>query len=63
MTVGKIERSLLTYDLEDAGFPLHRKLIEYYNHEHPHMTLDYSTLAGSTSEVCRMSWDNTVSFN
>jgi putative transposase len=30
-TQGKIERWFRTYDLEDARFQFHRKLIEYYN--------------------------------
>ena len=44
-TQGKIERWFRTYDKEHARFPLHRKFIEYYNYERPHMTLDYSTPA------------------
>jgi transposase InsO family protein len=44
-TLGKIERWFRTYDLEHARFQLHRKFIEYYNYERPHMALDYSTPA------------------
>jgi len=44
-TLGKIERWFLTYDLEHARFQLHRKFVEYYNYERPHMALDYSTPA------------------
>jgi len=36
-TLGKIERWLRTYDLENARFQLHWKFIEYYNFERPHM--------------------------
>jgi len=41
-TQGKIERWFRTYDLEHARFQLHRKFIEYYNYERPHMALNYS---------------------
>jgi transposase InsO family protein len=44
-TQGKIERWFRTYDLEHARFPLHRKFIQYYNWERPHMALNYSTPA------------------
>ena len=44
-TQGKIERWFRTYDLEHARFQLHRKFVEYYNWERPHMALDYSTPA------------------
>jgi transposase InsO family protein len=44
-TQGKIERWFRTYDLEHPRFQLHRKFIEYYNYERPHMALDYSTPA------------------
>ncbi len=44
-TQGKIERWFRTYDQEHARFQLHRKFIEYYNYERPHMSLDYSTPA------------------
>jgi transposase InsO family protein len=44
-TLGKIERWFRTYDLEHARFQLHRKFVEYYNYERPHMALDYSTPA------------------
>jgi len=44
-TQGKIERWLRTYDQEHGRFPLHRKFIEYYNYERPHMALNYSTPA------------------
>jgi len=44
-TLGKIERWFRTYDLEHARFQLHRKFIEYYNYDRPHMALDYSTPA------------------
>jgi len=44
-TLGKIERWFRTYDLEHIRFPLHRKFIQYYNWERPHMALDYSTPA------------------
>jgi transposase InsO family protein len=44
-TQGKIERWFRTYDQEHERFPLHRKFIEYYNYERPHMALDYSTPA------------------
>ncbi len=49
ITLGKIERWFRTYDLEHAGFQLHWKFIQYYNHERK-----------STSEMCQMSSDNTV---
>ena len=44
-TQGKIERWFRTYDIEHARFDLHRKFIEYYNYERPHMALNYSTPA------------------
>jgi transposase InsO family protein len=44
-TLGKIERWFRTYDQEHARFRLHRKFIQYYNHERPHMALSYSTPA------------------
>jgi putative transposase len=44
-TQGKIERWFRTYDLEHARFSLHRKFIDYYNWERPHMALNYSTPA------------------
>jgi transposase InsO family protein len=44
-TQGKIERWFRTYDLEHARFQLHRKFIEYYNYERPHMALNYKTPA------------------
>jgi len=44
-TLGKIERWFRTYDLEHARFQFHRKFVEYYNWERPHMALDYSTPA------------------
>jgi transposase InsO family protein len=44
-TQGKIERWFRTYDLEHARFPLHRKFIQYYNWERPHMSLNYKTPA------------------
>jgi transposase InsO family protein len=50
ITPCKIEGWFPTYDLEHARFPLHGKFIEYYNHERPHMALDYSTPAESTSK-------------
>ena len=54
-TQGKIERWFRTYDLEHDRFPLHRKFIEYYNYERPHMSLNYKTPAevyfGSVPDV------------
>jgi len=44
-TLGKIERWFRTYDQEHARFQLHRKFIEYYNYERPHMSLNYKTPA------------------
>ena len=44
-TQGKIERWFRTYDQEHARFELHRKFIEYYNYERPHMALNYKTPA------------------
>jgi transposase InsO family protein len=44
-TLGKVERWFRTYDQEHSRFTLHRKFIEYYNYERPHMALDYSTPA------------------
>lgn len=44
-TLGKIERWFRTYDQEHAKFNLHRKFIEYYNYERPHMSLNYKTPA------------------
>jgi transposase InsO family protein len=44
-TQGKIERWFRTYDLEHDRFSLHRKFIQYYNWERPHMALNYSTPA------------------
>jgi transposase InsO family protein len=44
-TQGKIERWFRTYDQEHARFQLHRKFIEYYNYERPHMSLNYKTPA------------------
>jgi transposase InsO family protein len=44
-TQGKIERWFRTYDLEHSRFQLHRKFIQYYNYERPHMSLNYSTPA------------------
>ena len=44
-TQGKIERWFRTYDQEHARFQLHRKFIEYYNYERPHMSLSYNTPA------------------
>jgi hypothetical protein len=44
-TQGKIERWFRTYDQEHSRFALHRKFIEYYNYERPHMALNYSTPA------------------
>ena len=44
-TLGKIERWFRTYDQEHARFLLHRKFIQYYNWERPHMALSYSTPA------------------
>jgi len=44
-TLGKIERWFLTYDLEHARFPLHRKFVDYYNFDRPHMSLSYNTPA------------------
>ena len=44
-TLGKIERWFRTYDLEHPRFQLHRKFIEYYNYERPHMALNYKTPA------------------
>ena len=44
-TQGKIERWFRTYDLEHTRFELHRKFIQYYNYERPHMALNYKTPA------------------
>ena len=44
-TQGKIERWFRTYDLEHGRFELHRKFIQYYNWERPHMALNYKTPA------------------
>ncbi len=44
-TLGKIERWFRTYDHEHARFQLHRKYIQYYNYERPHMSLSYKTPA------------------
>jgi len=44
-TLGKIERWFRTYDQEHIRFQLHRKFIEYYNYERPHMSLNYKTPA------------------
>ena len=44
-TLGKIERWFRTYDQEHTKFQLHRKFIQYYNWERPHMALNYSTPA------------------
>jgi len=44
-TQGKIERWFRTYDQEHTRFPLHRKFIQYYNYERPHMSLNYKTPA------------------
>jgi len=44
-TLGKIERWFRTYDQEHTKFQLHRKFIEYYNYERPHMSLKYKTPA------------------
>lgn len=44
-TLGKIERWFRTHDQEHARFNLHRKFIEYYNYERPHMSLKYNTPA------------------
>jgi transposase InsO family protein len=44
-TQGKIERWFRTYDQEHARFMFHRKFIQYYNYERPHMALNYSTPA------------------
>ena len=44
-TLGKIERWFRTYDQEHAKFQLHRKFIEYYNYQRPHMSLNYNTPA------------------
>ena len=44
-TQGKIERWFRTYDQEHARFPFHRKFIQYYNYERPHMALNYKTPA------------------
>ena len=44
-TLGKIERWFRTYDQEHDRFQLHRKFIEYYNYERPHMSLSYNTPA------------------
>lgn len=44
-TLGKIERWFRTYDLEHTRFQLHKKFIEYYNYERPHMSLNYKTPA------------------
>ena len=44
-TLGKIERWFRTYDQEHARFQFHRKFIEYYNYERPHMSLNYKTPA------------------
>jgi transposase InsO family protein len=44
-TQGKIERWFRTYDLEHSRFDLHRKFVEYYNYERPHMSLNYKTPA------------------
>jgi len=44
-TQGKIERWFRTYDLEHGRFQFHRKFIDYYNYQRPHMALDYSTPA------------------
>ena len=44
-TQGKIERWFRTYDQEHARFTLHRRFIEYYNYERPHMALNYKTPA------------------
>jgi len=44
-TLGKIERWFRTYDQEHAKFQLHRKFIEYYNYQRPHMSLNYKTPA------------------
>jgi transposase InsO family protein len=44
-TMGKIERWFRTYDLEHTRFQLHRKFIQYYNYQRPHMSLNYKTPA------------------
>jgi putative transposase len=44
-TQGKIERWFRTYDQEHGRFELHRKFIQYYNYERPHMALNYKTPA------------------
>jgi len=44
-TQGKIERWFRTYDQEHHRFQFHRKFIEYYNFERPHMSLNYKTPA------------------
>ena len=44
-TQGKIERWFRTYDLEHSRFSFHRKFVDYYNWERPHMSLNYKTPA------------------
>ena len=44
-TLGKIERWFRTYDQEHARFQLHRKFIQHYNYQRPHMSLNYKTPA------------------
>jgi len=44
-TLGKIERWFRTYDQEHTKFQHHRRFIEYYNYERPHMSLNYKTPA------------------
>ena len=44
-TLGKIERWFRTYDQEHDRFQLHRKFVNYYNYERPHMSLNYKTPA------------------
>jgi len=44
-TLGKIERWFRTYNQEHARFQPHRKFIQYYNYERPHMSLNYNTPA------------------
>ncbi|MBW2976552.1 DDE-type integrase/transposase/recombinase [Candidatus Woesearchaeota archaeon] len=42
-TCGKLERFWGTHNLERWNFSSLRKFMEYYNHERPHMSLDYLT--------------------
>lgn len=42
-TCGKLERFWGTHNTERWNFPSLRKFLNYYNHERPHMSLDYLT--------------------